>query len=47
MSEEETAKVVRTEYKLHKRKSQQKIHKALCKLFKVEHDPDNWQVLKL
>ena len=47
MSEEETAKVARTEYKPKKRKLQQKVHKALCKLFKVEHNPDNWQVVKL
>ena len=44
--EEETAKVVSNEYKSGKRKSQQKINKALCKLFKVEHDPNNWQVVK-
>ena len=47
MSEEETGKVVTNEYKPKKRKSQQKVHKALCKLFKVEQNPDNWQVVKL
>ena len=47
MSEEETAKVLTNEYKPKKQKLQQKVHKALCKLFKVEHNPDNWQVVKL
>lgn len=44
--EEETAKAVINEDKPKKWKSQQKIHEALCKLFKVKHDTDNWRIVK-